>query len=412
MFYLYGSKNMASLKIILMPKPTKEGTFPLAIRVIKDRKPSYTFVGHNIEEKHWDALNQAVKKSHPNSGRLNNLLKKKISEATEKLLELETNKTDVSAIAIKQSIKGSKYATFNKQSEIYLATLKKAGKFNRYSADAPRVKRFQEFLNNQDITFVEITVPLLKRFKAQIKAERGISERTAINHLVVLRSIFSQAIEAKIVDEKYYPFGKGKIQIKFPDSIKIGLTKDEVAELQSADLTYSKKADHARNVWLFAYYFAGMRVSDVLRLQWSNFQNNRLYYAMGKNSKADSLTIPEKAQLILSKYRRVDPTHDLVFPDLESVKDLGNRFNVEKVINQRVKLLNEGLQDAARTAKINKKMTMHIARHTFGNLSGDKIPIQMLQKLYRHTSITTTIGYQSNFIFEDADHALQSVIGG
>ncbi|GAL82102.1 hypothetical protein JCM19274_2813 [Algibacter lectus] len=25
---------------------------------------------------------------------------------------------------------------------------------------------------------------------------------------------------------------------------------------------------------------------------------------------------------------------------------------------------------------------MHIARHSFGNISGDKIPIQMLQKLY------------------------------
>lgn len=53
---------------------------------------------------------------------------------------------------------------------------------------------------------------------------------------------------------------------------------------------------------------------------------------------------------------------------------------------------------------------MHIARHTFGNLSGDRIPIQLLQKLYRHTSITTTIGYQSNFINQDTDEALNSVI--
>ena len=52
---------------------------------------------------------------------------------------------------------------------------------------------------------------------------------------------------------------------------------------------------------------------------------------------------------------------------------------------------------------------MHIARHTFGNISGDKISIQMLQKLYRHTSITTTIGYQANFIHKDADEALDSV---
>ena len=53
---------------------------------------------------------------------------------------------------------------------------------------------------------------------------------------------------------------------------------------------------------------------------------------------------------------------------------------------------------------------MHIARHTFGNISGEKIPIQMLQKLYRHSSITTTIGYQQNFIHKDADDALDSVL--
>ena len=64
-----------------------------------------------------------------------------------------------------------------------------------------------------------------------------------------------------------------------------------------------------------------------------------------------------------------------------------------------------------RRTKLTKKLTMHIARHTFGNISGDKIPIQMLQKLYRHTSITTTIGYQANFIHKDADEALDAVIG-
>ena len=60
--------------------------------------------------------------------------------------------------------------------------------------------------------------------------------------------------------------------------------------------------------------------------------------------------------------------------------------------------------------QIEKKLTMHIARHTFGNISGEKIPLKMLQKLYRHSSITTTIGYQSNFIQKDADDALEAVI--
>ena len=58
----------------------------------------------------------------------------------------------------------------------------------------------------------------------------------------------------------------------------------------------------------------------------------------------------------------------------------------------------------------NKKITMHIARHSFGNIAGDNIPVQLLQQLYRHSSITTTMMYQSNFMNKKTDDALQSVV--
>lgn len=53
---------------------------------------------------------------------------------------------------------------------------------------------------------------------------------------------------------------------------------------------------------------------------------------------------------------------------------------------------------------------MHISRHTFGNLAGDKISPQLLQKLYRHSDLKTTIGYQANFINQDVDSALEAVL--
>ena len=68
------------------------------------------------------------------------------------------------------------------------------------------------------------------------------------------------------------------------------------------------------------------------------------------------------------------------------------------------------MKKLAEIVGIEKNLTMHIARHTFGNISGEKIPVQMLQKLYRHSSITTTIGYQANFLYKDADDALDDVV--
>lgn len=74
------------------------------------------------------------------------------------------------------------------------------------------------------------------------------------------------------------------------------------------------------------------------------------------------------------------------------------------------KKFNKYLERIAEKAKIDKKLKMHIARHTFGNISGDKIPIQTLQRLYRHSSITTTINYQSNFIHKNFDEALDNIV--
>lgn len=407
---------MPSLKIVLRKKTDENGKFPndipfpLAIRITKDRVSSYTYIGHRIELKYWDETNRQVKKSHPNSARLNNLISTKYAEANNKLLDLETQKNDVSSRAIKSGITSTKHATFFKQASIYLDNLKKHGKFNRYSADNPRVERFREFLGGSDITFSEINSSLLKQFKAYLKGSRTITDRTVVNHLVVIRTIFNQAIAANIVDRKYYPFGKGKIVIKFPDSLKMGLVTDEVKALEDLELPLGSAINHARNVWLFSFYFAGMRVSDILRLKWTDFQDDRMFYSMGKNDKAGSLKVPEKALKILYQYKRDTPTHNLVFPDLETLLDLDDLYKVQQRITQKVKRINEELLKIAKCIKTDKKLTMHIARHTFGNISGDKIPIQMLQKLYRHSSITTTIGYQANFIHKDADDALNAVI--
>lgn len=153
-----------------------------------------------------------------------------------------------------------------------------------------------------------------------------------------------------------------------------------------------------------------MRISDVLRLKWSDFQNDRLFYTMGKNDKGGSLKVPEKALAILERYKRLHPKHDLVFPDLEKLDDLSQELIVQSYIKTRVKGINGHFQKVVQAAKIKRKVTTHYARHSFGNISGDKISILMLQNLYRHTHVSTTIGYQGNFIHKDADDALDSVI--
>lgn len=406
---------MASVKVILRKEVKNDGTSPLAIRITKNRKSSYIYLEYSVKEKDWDKNAQRVKRSHSNSTRLNNFILTKLTEANSKALETEAGNNNVSSKAVSEKIKPKHKNTFLSFAQTYLETLKNNGKYNRYTPDKSRINRFSDFLQlnglGSDIAFTEITPQLIKRFQTYLKGLK-ISERTIVNYLIVIRTIFNQAIDAELVDRKYYPFGKGKIVIKTPETIKIGLTAEEVKHLEEVKLPDGSFENHCRNLWLFSFYFAGMRISDVFRVKWSDIQNDRLHYAMGKNNKVGSLKIPDKALSIIEQYR-ADKQHknDFIFPDLKDVSDKEDKFLMQRRIINMTSRVDKALRNkVASAAHIDKKLTMHIARHTFGNLSGDKIPLQMLQKLYRHSSITTTIGYQANFIHKDADDALESVI--
>ena len=401
---------MASVKIVLRKKENSKGENPIVIRITKDRKTSYIYTGKYVMEEQWDKAEQRVKKNHPNNKRLNNFLLKKLSEINDEFLKLETDNKVHSAKGFNKQLKiNETRSSFFAVAKEHLEYLEKTGKITRLKAERSRVNHFKTFLVN-DIAFKDITEDLLKRFQAHLRGDKRLKERSVVNNMIVIRTLFNKAIRDGIVDQRYYPFGKGKIQLKFPESIKIGLTSEEVTLIENLELNSGKQMWHTRNVWLFSFYFAGMRVSDVLRVKWSDFSNDRLYYTMGKNSKVGSLKIPQKVKVILDGY--IDNKandKDFVFPELKKA-NLKDPEDIARKITTAVKYFNKYLDRIAEKAEINKKLTMHIARHTFGNISGDKIPIQMLQKLYRHTSINTTIGYQSNFIYKDADDALDAVI--
>jgi integrase/recombinase XerD len=402
---------MATIKVVLRKKAKKDGTFPLAIRITKDRKTSYIYLGHDVKSEDWIENEQRVKSSHPNSKRLNNLILAKKASANDISLEAETMKDEISSRAIKQKIKPKGGATFFAQAGIYLQRLQDSGNFNCYNADKARVKYFREFFEGSDVAFSDITHGVLEQFKIYLKLNRKLGDRTIMNYLMVVRAVFNQAIREGVLDQKYYPFGTEKISIKLPPSKKVGLSPEDFEKLVKVELL-NPKHDEVRDKWLVCFYFAGMRISDVMRLQWSDFQNGRLHYTMGKNKKTGSLAVPDKAWAILQKYEHLKTApDDFVFPNLKGMS-LKNEFDVKRRIYLDINWSDKVLaRYVAPLAEIEGKVSMHIARHTFATLAADKIEVQMLQKLYRHSDVRTTIGYQANFINQAADNALLSVVG-
>lgn len=404
---------MASISVVLRKKQNNDGTYPLALRITKNRKSTYIMLGKSIKSSEWDAKGKKVKTCHINSTRLNNFLSKQKAEAQAKLLELELQKSEWSLQQIRDAItqQEKRPDTFFGEVERYLESLLAAGNWNRHSADNCSFVNFRRFLKGKDIAFHEITPRLLEDFKTYLKVTAEVSERTAMNYLILIRTIYKRAIRDGIAKKEYYPFGREKFTIKRPESQKIGLEKEEVQALEELALEPGGRLNHARNVWLFSFYFAGMRASDVMLLKWADIKNGRLYYVMRKNDKPLSLKVPEKAQLILDQYAHLKENgNGLVFPDLHRLTDFSDNIQVQRKVKYQIKKINERLKIIAEMIELEKLLSMHIARHSFATISGDKIPIQKLQKLYRHSSIQTTIGYQKAFMYKSADDALDAVL--
>ena len=272
------------------------------------------------------------------------------------------------------------------------------------------VERLKEFAKNSSLSFSDIDMGFINNFKSFSTSYLEQKPRTITNQLIFIRTMYNLAINEGIIDRKYYPFAGENEKIRIKSGNKIGLTKPEIERIEKLKLEKGSSIWHTRNVWLFSYYFAGVRISDVLEMKWSDFVDGRLYYQMNKNEKPVSLKVPNNASQVLSLYSKGKKSQmDYVFPFLKKA-DPKSKVDLFTKTRNATKLLNKYLKRIADMCDIDKNLSNHIARHSFGNIAGDNIYPLMLQKLYRHTDLKTTINYQANFIHKEADEALEKVL--
>lgn len=441
---------MAAIKIVRRKnKQRKDGTAPLAIRISKDYKTNYCFLGQYVLEKDWDDEKGKVKRTHPNSLKVNNFLMKKLIEANDISFDLTDH---ISSKEIKKKVKRtstrnsffdfaatrvqSKYerGTFSvAKSELsILYNLEEFLRLNKSLTKADVIQDIKKrrkariskgrksefsfmdslahFKKNKTLSFQDINTAFLDQYKTFCSSYLGQKTRTITNQLIFIRTLFNSAIREGVVAPKFYPFSEGKEKIKIGSGHKIGLTIKEVEKIEALKLEMNSSIWHTHNVWLVAFYFAGIRISDIVQLKWANFKDDRLFYVMNKNEKALSLKIPTKAEKILNFYRKDSKENNgYVFPFLRNVNPNDPEDVFVKTRNA-TKLFNKYLKRIAVQCNLQKNLSNHIARHSFGNIAGDKIHPLMLQKLYRHSDLKTTLNYQANFIHKDADDALDKVI--
>ena len=398
-------------KFVLRKNPTKiDAPCSIALRITKHRKSTYIYLDSKKEAEFWKSENGVADSRHPNSLEINNEIISLKREAEYAIEFLKRNSDFFTTEELKnQLIRKNRPVSFYETADERLKDLQEYGKDNTYRSDASRIENIKRF-HPEELDFRQITASFLDELSKYLFLKQGLAKRSIDNHMMLIRTLYNKAIRDHHIDYKLYPFGRGGYSIKIHRTPKFGLAQEEVKRIENLEIPFDSRLNHVRNAWLFSFYNAGIRVGDLVTMTWQDVGDNKLGYVMGKNKKWAVSQLPPKPSKILEQYAypNQDP-NSYIFPFIEILSRRGNRPLSSK-INTITKDMNNRLKIIAQMANIEKKITTHTARHTFGNLAINKIPARSLQRLLRHTDLRTTEIYQANFSNLDVDNDLACVI--
>lgn len=417
----------------VLRRATRNGTFPIYIRITKDRKHKKVKTSIELNRlSDWNPKakdNKHIRPSEPHHKAWNEVLEKEINDAR----EIYRDDKSASISTIQKSIQSKEvsasfyqYAKDKVQEDKSKEAL---GTYRQYASLINKMEAFMALEKMSDITFKDVNLSFLNKFEAYLGESdskryegRKLHKNTIAGNLKRLRKLIRQALKEGLIPIQDNPFIN--FSIKEVRTKKDKLTEEEVMAIISLDLPEGSAIWHTRNAFLFSFYNAGMRAGDVLQLRWKNVEGGRLNYQMGKNHKVRDNQLVNDALIILNYYRTEEAKEsDYIFPFLnsnttwakESYKGVDTMDEELKkaLFNQvasRNVILNRNLKKIAELAKIEKDISFHTARHTFANMAmKEGLSASKIQGLLAHSSVKTTENYMGNFSNKETDDALAQV---
>ena len=385
---------------------------PLYIRIIKDRKTKFITAGVKLKENEWDELKQKVKKNHPNSARMNASLAQKIADAEAQVADLERKVKTVSIKKIKEAIKGKEVPNFFEYAYKRMEIIKSTVSYSTYKAYYAAIVKFEKWVGTRDVYFDDFTVTLLNDYKNYLSKELKNGLTTQRLSIIVLGTIFNQAIKEEIIPETMFPFKK--LTLKTDNTKRLFLNKDKILDLTQLKLIEGKKANLWRDLFLFSIYAGGLRFSDVIEMQYKHYNKNeqRISKLIRKTGRPHQFKIGKVAIDILEKYcKEGADNEDYIFPVIEDQKGYERSESLRYFYTAKYnKLANWHLKKLGEKMELPFKLSFHLSRHTFAtNALNNGMRIEHVSKLMDHRDISTTQVY-AKIISEELDKAVDNYI--
>lgn len=377
---------------------------PIHFRIIKNRKASYIASGIMIPPHQWDEKKNKVKSTYRNSARLNSYLSNKFTEIQDTVLQHETTSTSLTSKNLKDKVFGKKPYDFFSFVDDVVAQYRKEGRIGTHDKNRSVVEKLKAY--KPSLTFNDITPAFLIRYEQHLREHHGNCTNTVSKDMKFIRKVFNDAIKSDVIGYEANPFRK--YQIKQERTQRGYLTEEELSKVEQCSIIPGTRLELSRDMFVFAAYTGGLRVSDMLQLKWENFDGIYLHIVIKKTGAQLSIKVPNKGLQILSRYKDDDSKgDDFMFPMLRPDLNMSDLVTLDAAITSATTLINKNLKTLAKRVKVEKRLSFHISRHTFAVMALRKgISIDKVSKLMAHATIRETQVY-AKIVSEELDKAME-----
>ena len=428
---------MATFRFELKSTPNRNSKYCVMLCVSVGGKRTRAFTGIAVDRpQQFNSKCKGdnwIRASVPDAKVWNQRLHDILEKAKTEYSQLASDNQATSNNIISNLKSGAVSPSFMEFAEQRLNEIRATGKYSTLKSYLFPLSKLEAYLaqcKKKDLLFSELTPEFLARFENFLRSLENKNGGNLHNNsialiLIKIRAIYRRAEQIRLVPTSLNPFLSYSIKTTKTDKEK--LIAEEIEAISALQLKPGSGKWHARNCFLFAFYCAGMRISDLLQIRWSNVEGGRLHYQMTKSRKIMDMALVPQALAILDAYRPAKPAPDsYIFPLLD------NRAEYAKAITQQQKdtlpvevsfalrmacisktsKLNAQIKEVAAMANITKRVTMHTARHSFAHTAmKGGVGNGVIKGLLAHSSIATTERYMGSFGNDAGDVALLQMFG-
>ncbi|GHT59554.1 integrase [Bacteroidia bacterium] len=396
--FKYFKDGVSILTVQDTRRKKQSGLFPIKIQVVYKRTQRYYNTGKEMNTEEWEALPDtkskrliAIRSDIKNSF-------DKVEDAVQSLVEEGNFSFEVLNMRLGKGLTDTLNIAFKTKIETLIET-GAVGNSITYQCAC----RYLEKYAGANIHFESITVDWLRKYEKAMLNE-GKSYTTISMYIRSIRTIFNEVKNVGLIKEVQYPFGKGKYEIPIGNGRKMALTLQQIKQIISfTDGT--EATEHYRDLWFFSYLCNGININDLLKLKFSNIDNDEIHFYRSKTlhtskekKEIEALLTPEMKQII-ERWGNPDKNSDnYIFPFLDGyntpMEQKKRIQDVTRRINKHLKIIGDKLEIAS--------ISTYTARHSYASvLKRSGANIAYISESLGHSNLKTTENYLASFEKEE-----------